>query len=232
MAGAFRADGITVLEHTQASQVAYANGEFVLTTGHSEIRADQLLVATGRAPNTRELALEAAGVTVNSQGAIVIDHGMRTTAPHIYAAGDCTDQPQFVYVAAAAGGIWKTTNNGVTFRPVFQNERVVSMGDLAIAPSDHNQIWAGTGEEDSRNSISPGGGVYKSIDGGLTWELKGLEGSEHIGKIVVHPRDPNTVWVAALGDKNVAMTAEVADGWLPFLFLPEKAREGERQEER
>ncbi|UUZ54149.1 mercury(II) reductase [Massilia sp. H-1] len=98
---AFRAEGIKVLEHTQASQVAHVDGEFVLTTGYGEIRADQLLVATGRAPNTRSLALEAAGVAANAQGAIVIDKGMRTSTPHIYAAGDCTDQPQFVYVAAA-----------------------------------------------------------------------------------------------------------------------------------
>ena len=63
------------------------------------------------------------------------------------------------FVASAAGGIWKTTNGGVSFRPVFDKERVVSMGDLAIAPSDTNQIWAGTGEEDSRNSISPGQGI-------------------------------------------------------------------------
>ncbi|EOI1399523.1 mercury(II) reductase, partial [Citrobacter freundii] len=100
---AFRAEGIKVLEYTQASQVAHVDGEFVLTTGYGEIRADQLLVATGRAPNTRSLALEAAGVAANAQGAIVIDKGMRTSTPHIYAAGDCTDQPQFVYVAAAAG---------------------------------------------------------------------------------------------------------------------------------
>ncbi|MGH8831770.1 MAG: mercury(II) reductase, partial [Polaromonas sp.] len=100
---AFRAEGIKVLEHTQASHVAYADGEFVLTTGHGELRADKLLVATGRAPNTRGLALEAAGVAVNTQGSIVIDKAMRTSSPHIYAAGDCTDQPQFVYVAAAAG---------------------------------------------------------------------------------------------------------------------------------
>ena len=73
------------------------------------------------------------------------------------------------------------------------------MGDLAIAPSDSMQIWAGTGEEDSRNSISPGGGIYKSTDGGLTWELKGLEATEHIGRIVVHPNNPDVVWVAALG---------------------------------
>src|SRR5688572_25668335 len=103
------------------------------------------------------------------------------------------------YVAAAAGGIWKTTNGGTTFRPVFDNERVISMGDLAIAPSDTNQVWAGTGEEDSRNSISPGGGIYKSTDGGRTWRLMGLEKTEHIGRVDVHPTNPNIVWVAALG---------------------------------
>jgi len=100
---AFRAEGIEVLEHTQASAVAYADNEFVLSTGHGEVRADKLLVATGRAPNTCGLNLEAAGVAVNAQGTIVIDPGMRSSAANIYAAGDCTDQPQFVYVAAAAG---------------------------------------------------------------------------------------------------------------------------------
>ena len=99
----FRAEGITVLEYAQASHVSHAGGEFVLTTGQGELRADKLLIATGRTPNTRGLALEAAGIAVSAQGAIVIDQGMRTRTPHIYAAGDCTDQPQFVYVAAAAG---------------------------------------------------------------------------------------------------------------------------------
>src|SRR5687768_11844976 len=97
---------------------------------------------------------------------------------------------QTFYVAAVAGGIWKTINGGVTFRPLFQTERVVSLGDLAIAPSDTLQIWAGTGEEDSRNSISPGGGIYKSNDGGTTWKLMGLEKTEHIARIVVHPSNP------------------------------------------
>src|SRR5688572_15096140 len=103
------------------------------------------------------------------------------------------------FFAAAGGGIWKSTNGGVTLRPLFQNERVISMGDLAIAPSDTMQIWAGTGEEDSRNSISPGGGIYKSTDGGLTWRLMGLERTEHISRIIVHPTNPNIVWVAAMG---------------------------------
>ena len=100
---AFRDEGIEVLERMQASQVAYTDAEFVLTTGRGEIRADRLLIATGRTPNTSNLDLDAAGVKVNAKGAIVIDRGMRTSTPHIYAAGDCTDQPQLVYVAAAAG---------------------------------------------------------------------------------------------------------------------------------
>ena len=99
----FRTEGIEVLEYTQASRVQHAGGEFVLSVGDGELRANRLLVAIGRAPNTRGLALEAAGLAVGTEGAIVIDHGMRTGVPHIYAAGDCTDQPQHVYVAAAAG---------------------------------------------------------------------------------------------------------------------------------
>ena len=134
------------------------------------------------------------------------------------------------YVAAAAGGIWKTTNNGTSFRPIFENERVVSMGDLAIAPSDPDQIWAGTGEEDSRNSISPGGGIYKSMDGGLTWELKGLEGTEHIGRIAVHPTNPDIVWVAALGalwrsnpERGLYKTTDGGDTWELVNFVSDGA---------
>lgn len=100
---AFRDEGIQVLEQTQASQVAHVDGEFVLMTNHGELRADKLLVATGRTPNTCGMNLEAAGVKLDEHGAILIDDHMRTSAPNIYAAGDCTDQPQFVYVAAAAG---------------------------------------------------------------------------------------------------------------------------------
>ncbi|MFC3284942.1 mercury(II) reductase [Litchfieldella rifensis] len=99
---AFRAEGIEVLNETQASRVAYANGEFVLTTSAGEIRADQLLVATGRTPNIDTLNLEAIGVKT-TRGAIVVDDRLQASVPDIYAAGDCTDQPQFVYVAAAGG---------------------------------------------------------------------------------------------------------------------------------
>lgn len=99
----FRAEGITVLQQTQASAVSFDDDEFTLTTGDGDVRADRLLVATGRTPNTARLGLEAIGVETNAGGAIVIDDYMRTSVPDIYAAGDCTPQPQFVYVAAAAG---------------------------------------------------------------------------------------------------------------------------------
>jgi photosystem II stability/assembly factor-like uncharacterized protein len=134
------------------------------------------------------------------------------------------------FVAAAAGGIWKTTNNGTTFRPLFTGERVVSMGDIAIAPSDTLQIWAGTGEESSRNSISPGGGIYKSTDGGLTWELKGLEETEIIGRIVVHPTNPDRVWVAAVGktwasnpERGLYRTDDGGETWQLVKFISDKA---------
>ncbi|HEY3933635.1 MAG TPA: hypothetical protein VGL65_03375 [Gemmatimonadales bacterium] len=133
------------------------------------------------------------------------------------------------FVAAAGGGIWKTTNGGVTFRPVFEHERVVSMGMLAIAPSDTMQVWAGTGEPNSRNSISPGGGIYKSVDGGITWKLMGLEKTQAIGRIVVHPTNPNIVWVAALGapwndnvDRGIYKTTDGGQTWKKVKFINDK----------
>jgi mercuric reductase len=100
---AFRAEGISVLEHTQASRVDHTADGFVLSTARGELQADHVLVASGRMPSTRGIGLDVAGVATDKHGAIVVDAAMRTSAANIYAAGDCTDQPQFVYVAAAAG---------------------------------------------------------------------------------------------------------------------------------
>jgi photosystem II stability/assembly factor-like uncharacterized protein len=134
------------------------------------------------------------------------------------------------FVAAAAGGVFKTTNDGKTYRPVFENERVASMGSLAIAPSDTMQVWAGTGEQNSRNSIEPGGGIYKSTDGGMTWKLMGLEKTEHIGRIVVHPTNPNIVYVAALGaawrsnpERGLYKTTDGGATWKIVKFVSDKA---------
>ena len=134
------------------------------------------------------------------------------------------------YVAAAAGGIWKTTNAGTTFKPIFDVGRVISMGDLAIAPSDPSVIYAGTGEEDSRNSISPGGGVYKSTDAGETWTFVGLKETQAVGRILVHPTDPNTVWVAAVGaiwnsnpERGLYKSTNGGENWRLVKFISDKA---------
>jgi photosystem II stability/assembly factor-like uncharacterized protein len=108
--------------------------------------------------------------------------------------------PSTFYVAAATGGIHKTTNNGVTFTPVFDHEGTSSVGDIAIAPTDANLLWAGTGENNNRQSSSWGDGVYKSADGGRTWKNMGLRASKQIARILVDPVDFNVVHVAALGD--------------------------------
>jgi mercuric reductase len=108
----FRAEGIEVLTQTQSQSVAYVNGEFVVHTNHGEVRGDRLLIATGRAPNTGALNLGAIGVQTGKGGVIAVNDHMQTSVPHIYATGDCTDQPQFVYVAAAGGSRAATNMTG------------------------------------------------------------------------------------------------------------------------
>ncbi|MEO8620986.1 MAG: hypothetical protein ABI625_07965 [bacterium] len=135
-----------------------------------------------------------------------------------------------LYVAAAGGGIWKSTNNGVTWRPLFDDKNIISMGMLAIAPSDTNTVWAGTGEPNSRNTIEPGAGVYKSENGGTTWTLMGLEKTQHIGRIAVDPRDKNVVYVAALGaawksnpERGLYKTVDGGKTWTMSKFISDRA---------
>ncbi len=107
--------------------------------------------------------------------------------------------PRTFYVASATGGIWKTTNGGVTFTPVFEREGTHSVGAVAVHPVDTNLVWVGTGERANRQSTSWGDGVYRSADGGATWTNVGLRDSRHIGRIALHPTDPAVVFVAAMG---------------------------------
>lgn len=108
-------------------------------------------------------------------------------------------KPTHFYVVTGSGGLWKTENNGTTFRSIFERPEVFALGDLAIAPSNPQVLYLGTGEANNQRSSYWGNGVYKSTDGGETWTHCGLERTEHIGRIVVHPENPDIAYVAALG---------------------------------
>ncbi len=134
--------------------------------------------------------------------------------------------PSTFWVAGADGGVWKTTNNATTWQPQFENQAVYSPGALAMAPSDHNVIWLGTGEGDPRNSASFGNGVYRSTNGGDTWKYLGLDDTERIKRIVVHPTNPNVALVCALGHawgpnemRGVFRTTDAGKTWQKVLYI-------------
>src|SRR2546428_917867 len=108
-------------------------------------------------------------------------------------------QPEVFYFGSVGGGVWKTNDAGRTWNPIFDSQAIASIGAIAVAPSDSNVIYVGSGEADMRSSISYGNGMYKSTDGGKRWSHIGLEDSGQIGRIIVDPRDANKVFVAALG---------------------------------
>ena len=130
------------------------------------------------------------------------------------------------YIAAATGGVWKTTDNGVRFAPVFETEAVHSVGDIAVHQTDTSVVWVGTGERANRQSSSWGDGVYKSTDGGDSWTNMGLEESHHVGRIVMHPDDSDIVYVASMGhlwgpnpDRGLYKTTDGGETWDRVLFV-------------
>ncbi len=142
-------------------------------------------------------------------------------------AVDQTD-PSTWYVAVGSGGVWKTENNGTTWTPIFDDQDVYSTGDVTISPSNPNIVWVGTGENNGGRHISFGDGVYKSHDGGQTWENMGLEASEHISDIVIHPTNPDIVWVSAQGplwtsggERGLYKTTDGGETWTRVLETDE-----------
>ncbi len=130
------------------------------------------------------------------------------------------------FVAVCSGGVWKTTNNGSTFRPVFDSQGSYSIGCVEMDPQNPNLIWVGTGENNSQRSVSFGDGIYKSVDGGKSWKHVGLSDSEHIGMIMIDPRDSNVVYVAAQGplwrsggDRGLYKTTDGGETWDRILFV-------------
>ena len=135
-----------------------------------------------------------------------------------------------MYAATASGGVWKTVNEGQTWKPIFDEGPTQSIGDIALAPSDQSQVWVGTGEANIFRSSMAGCGVYRSLDGGDTWEHKGLTGTHTIARVVIHPKDPDTVYVAASGhewtdnpERGVYRTRDGGETWDHVLFVDEES---------
>ncbi len=130
-----------------------------------------------------------------------------------------------IYVGSASGGVWKSVDSGTTFKPIFDKQPAQSIGAVAIDPSSPQTVWVGTGESWVRNSVSVGTGVYRTRDGGENWEAVGLPDSEHISRIIVHPKDGNTVYACALGhlwnanlERGVFKTTDGGKTWNKLLY--------------
>ncbi len=138
-------------------------------------------------------------------------------------------KPNIIFIAAASGGIFRSIDNGTTWKAVFDEEgSSLTIGDIAIAPSDPNIVWAGTGESNNRQSSSWGDGVYKSLDGGEIWTNMGLKDTHHIGRVLIHPQNPDVVYVAALGhlwgpnpERGIFRTKDSGKTWEKVLYINE-----------
>jgi photosystem II stability/assembly factor-like uncharacterized protein len=152
--------------------------------------------------------------------------GPAVAGGRLTAVAGVADDARLYYLGSAGGGVWKTSNGGATWNPVFDKQDVSSIGAVAIDPKNHNVVWVGTGETNPRNDVSWGNGVYKSTDGGKTWSSAGLAPTHAIASIVIDPRDPNVVVVGALGDvfadspeRGIFRTADGGQTWTKTLYV-------------
>ena len=181
------------------------------------------------------LALVGATATARAQDAPAPSHYEALQWRHIgpegnrfSAAAGVSGDPHTYYVGAASGGIYKTTDGGVHWDAIFDDQPVQSIGSLAVAPSDPNVVWAGTGEGKIRSHVSVGQGIYKSVDAGRSWTLMGLERTGRIPRLVVHPTDPDVAYACAMGhaygpqpERGVFRTTDGGDSWEQVLFIDE-----------
>jgi len=138
-------------------------------------------------------------------------------------------QPNVIYVGAASGGVWKSENEGISWNPIFDKENIQAIGAITIQQSNPDVIWVGTGEGNPRNSLNGGYGIYKSIDGGKNWQLKGLEKTRNIHRIIIDENNPNTIYVAAIGspwgehpERGVFKSVNGGETWNKILFVNNK----------
>jgi photosystem II stability/assembly factor-like uncharacterized protein len=184
------------------------------------------------------LALPAAPLAAAVDPALLAGMEARSIGPaamsgRVAAIESSSAHPEIVYVGAATGGVWKSTDGGLTWKPVFDDQPVASIGAIAMDPSNPDTVWVGTGEGNPRNSVSVGNGIYRSLDGGRTWEHLGLElgldKTEHIHDIIVDPTDSRTVYVGALGqvwgenpERGVYKTEDGGKSWKRVLYVDER----------
>ncbi|HEX5761342.1 MAG TPA: hypothetical protein VF121_19320 [Thermoanaerobaculia bacterium] len=155
--------------------------------------------------------------------------GPAAMSGRVAAVAGAASDPDLLYVGAASGGVWRSTNGGLTWEPFFDRERVASIGDVALFQPNPQIVWVGSGEGNVRNSVSIGRGVFRSLDGGRTWIHLGLEATERIARVVLHPTDPDTAWVAAMGrlwgenaERGVFKTTDGGRTWRKVLYLDER----------
>jgi photosystem II stability/assembly factor-like uncharacterized protein len=137
--------------------------------------------------------------------------------------------PDIMYIGTASGGLWKSTSGGVTWKPIFDDQKVASIGDVTVVQSNPDMLWVGTGEGNPRNSQTNGNGVYKSLDGGKTWKHLGLDNTRSIHRLIVHPANPDIVYVAALGaawgenpERGIYKTTDGGKTWRKILYVNQK----------
>ncbi|WP_374960316.1 WD40/YVTN/BNR-like repeat-containing protein, partial [Gilvibacter sp.] len=109
------------------------------------------------------------------------------------------EHPEIIYAGSASGGLWKSESGGIAWEPIFDSELPLSIGAVAVSQKNPDVVWVGTGEGNPRNSLTGGYGVYRSLDAGRTWQLMGLEKTRNVHRIIIHPDDPNTVYIGAIG---------------------------------
>ena len=137
--------------------------------------------------------------------------------------------PDEIFIGTASGGVWKSMSGGIAWEPIFDRERLQSIGALVINQNNPDEIWVGTGEGNPRNSMNSGAGIYKSIDGGKTWKCMGLEKTQIIHRIILHRDDPNVVYVATMGsawgdnpERGVYKTSDGGQTWDQILYVNER----------
>ncbi|MFC2097979.1 WD40/YVTN/BNR-like repeat-containing protein, partial [Bacteroidota bacterium] len=142
--------------------------------------------------------------------------------------------PNVIYVGTASGGLWKSETGGLSWKPIFDKQKVLSIGSLAINPNNPDEIWAGTGEGNPRNSLTGGYGIYKSIDGGENWKCMGLEETRNIHRVLINPQNTDIIYAGAIGspwgdseNRGVYKTTDGGKTWKKVLYINEKTGPGD-----